>query len=290
MRSIATLPALLLFASCLAAPAAHAVGVNATLSASVDDSDGRNLDADLAVAPSEHFDFNLGVGHYQSSAETSDVEGTLWRVGASVRGERAGFSLGYDQFADGSNYQSATLGARAAISAADFTFALLGRHRELALTLELQLPLRLVRREVDFTATGFGGEVSWATGPWSAYVSGLAYEYDESFEDFIALARSPQLATRPRIEAWVATFVTQAQGAIDREARAGIERAFGRQSLALDVANVHDAIADASSTSVVITWSFAQSSRFDWSVSGGVVESEAFGDVGFAGVALGISH
>jgi hypothetical protein len=118
----------------------------------------------------------------------------------------------------------------------------------------------------------------------------LKYDYDDDFDNFIAIINSPQLAQRPIIEALVGSFITQAQGAIDRQAGAGVERAFGRHSLALDIASVHDAMLDSSSVSAAITWRYTQSAHVDWSVTGGMVDSDAYGQIGFLGVALGLTH
>ena len=69
-----------------------------------------------------------------------------------------------------------------------------------------------------------------------------------------------------------------------------MERAFGRHSFALDVSSVHDAILDAGSVSVALTWRYAQSAHLDWSVSGGLVDSGTYGDIGFIGAGLGIGN
>jgi hypothetical protein len=290
MKSLAIAAALISALACGSAPVFAAVKVDASLAATVDDSDGRGIDADLGVAPGEHFNFNVGVGHFSASDETSDVTGTTWRLGAGVHGSRAGAALSYDNFEDGSNYRSATLGARAWFEAGDLTLSVIGRHRQHEIAFDWQLPQRVVRREMDFTATGFGFEASYSIGNWSGYLGAIAYEFDDSFEDFVNFARSPQVVRRPRVEALVANFITLTQGAIDREARVGVERAFGRHSVALDATQVRDAITEEDSVSVALTWSFAQSARLDWSLSGGFVDSDSLGNIAFAGVALGVSN
>src|SRR6185295_11941690 len=208
----------------------------------------------------------------------------------SLHGERGGVSLNADSFDDSSNYRARTLGARAWLAAGDFEIALLGRHRDLSVELTLDLPLRTMTRDADISALGSGLELSWARGNVNAWVSGVLYDYDDDFDRFVELANSPELARRPRIEALLGTFLTQAQGAIDRQFGAGVERTFGRHSLALDVSSVHDAILDAGSVSVALTWRYAQSARLDWSVSGGMVDSDTWGDIGFVGIGVGISN
>ena len=274
---------------CACAPAL-AVPMNARFTATTDDTGGRSFDADFSISAGKHVTLSAGAGHSRGSEETADLTGTLLNAGISVHGDRGGASLNFDTFDDSSNYQSRMLAGRAWISAGDFELALLGRRRDLAVDLVLELPLRTVRREVDFSALGGGLELGYARGNFNAYVSALSYDYDDGFEQFIELAGSPQLDSRPRIEALVGTFMTQAQGAVDRQYAAGLEFAFGRHSLALDLANVHDAMLDAGSTSAALTWRYAQSARLDWSVTGGMVDSDTYGSIGFVGVGLGIGN
>jgi hypothetical protein len=269
---------------------AQAVPTSLNLAANTDDTGGRSYGADFSLSPGEHVTLTAGAGHSSGSDETADLTGTLLDAGVSLHGERGGVSLNADSFDDSSNYRGRTLGARAWIAAGDFEIALLGRHRDLSVELTLELPLRTVTRDVGFSTLGGGLEIGWARGNVNAYVSGVVYDYDDDFDRFLELADSPQLARRPRIEALVGTFLTQAQGSIDRQVGAGVERAFGRHSLAIDVSSVHDAILDAGSVSVALTWRYARSARLDWSVSGGVVDSDTWGDIGFIGVGLGISN
>jgi hypothetical protein len=269
---------------------ANALPFSATFSATTDDASGHSFDVDFSLSPNEHVTLNAGAGQSTGSDKTADLRGTLLNAGASFHGDRGGVSLDYDRFDDSSNYHSAILGARAWISAGDFEFALLARQRDMGVDLTLELALRTVRREVDFAAAGVGAQVTWTGDKYSAYAMALKYDYDDDFDNFIALINSPQLAQRPIIEGLVGSFITQARGAIDRQAGAGVERAFGRHSLALDVASVHDAMLDSSSVSAALTWRFTQSAHVDWSVSGGMVDSDAYGQIGFLGMALGLTH
>jgi hypothetical protein len=268
----------------------QAMPVSADFAANTDDAGGRSLSADVSLSPGRHVTLTAGAGHSSGSDETADLSGTVLDAGLSLHGERGGVSFSGDSFDDSSNYRARTLGARAWLAAGDFEIALLGRHRDLSVELTLALPLRTVTRDADFSALGGGLELSWARGNFSAWISGVVYDYDDDFDRFIELANSPELARRPRIEALVGTFVTQAQGAIDRQFGAGVERTFGRHSLALDVSSVHDAILDAGSVSFALTWRYAQSAHLDWSVSGGLVDSDTVGDIGFVGVGLGIGN
>jgi hypothetical protein len=279
--------ALLLFV--LGAPA-QAVPVDGTITAGTDETGGRSFGADFSLSPGEHVTLSAGAGHVTGSDETSDLTGTLLDGSISLHGEHGGFSLAFDSFDDSSNYQSRTLAARGSIMAGDFEFALLGRRREISVNVTLELPLRTLEREAAFAASGAGLEIGWSRATFDVYASALAYDYDDDFDKFIQLADSPELTRRPRIEALVGTFLTQAQGAVDRQYGLGVERAFGRHSLALDLSSVHDAVVDAGSTSIAVTWRYAQSARLDLSLTAGLVDSATYGDIGFLSAGIGIGR
>jgi hypothetical protein len=82
----------------------------------------------------------------------------------------------------------------------------------------------------------------------------------------------------------------QAQGAIDQQAAAGVQYGFGRNAVALDVSTVHDAIIDEHSASYMVSWHRLHSTRMDWSVSAGLIDSMSIGNVACLTVSLGISN
>jgi hypothetical protein len=269
---------------------AQAVPVTADFAVSGDDAGGVWIDANFSVSPAEHLTLMAGAGHSTSPVETVELRGTLLNAGASLYGDRAGVALGYDIFDDSTNYHAGTLGARAWVRTGDFEFTLLARHRDLGVEVTIDLPSRTARREIEFSAVGAGLQVGFTRGNFNAYAMTIGYDYDEEFDDFLDLADSPLLDRRPRIEALLGSFLTQALGAIDRQTGAGVEYGFGRNSLALDLSYVHDAVMDASSTSIAFTFRRAQSAHLDWSVSAGTADSEAYGDIAFLGMMLGLAN
>lgn len=269
---------------------AQAVPLTANFSVSADDAGGTAIDADFTVSPTEHLTLMAGAGHSESPARTVELRGTLLNAGASLYGDRAGVALGYDLFDDNTSYHAGTLGARAWVRAGDFEFTLLARHRDMGVELTLDLPLRTVRREVEFSALGAGAQIAFSRGDFHVYAMTIGYDYDEQFDEFLDLAGSPLLDERPRIEALLGSFLTQAQGAIDRQTGAGVEYMSGRHSLAVDFSYVHDAVLDSSSTSVVLTFSRAESAHLDWSLSAGMADSEAYGGIAFLGVSFGLAN
>ena len=273
-----------------AASGVRAVELGANFAVSADDSGGHGIDADFSFAPTGNLTLRATAGYSTGPDDIGDLAGTVLGAGASLHGERMGVTLDYDRFDDPTNYRVATLGARAWIDAGDLRIALLGRQRDMGVELTLELPLRVLRRTVEFSALGAGLELGYTHGNFDAYVMALDYEYDDAFERFTALDDGPLAERRPRIEAMLGSFITQAQGAIDQHAAAGVQYSFDRNTLALDVSTVHDAIIGESSTSLALTWHQVRSSRFDWSLTAGVLDSMSFGNVGFMTVAMGFSN
>jgi hypothetical protein len=269
---------------------ALALPVDVDVSAGTDGAGGRSFGSEVSLSPSRKVSLRAGAGYASSVDDAEDLAGVTLSAGATLRGERLAFALDYDRFDDRSSYQVGTLAARAAVTVGGFEIALLGRYRDTSVTLALALPNRTLTRDVDFAAVGGGLQLTWSNDSLSVYLSGITYDYDDDFDSFVALTNSPLLERRPRIEALVGTFITQTQGAIDRQLGAGVERNFGRNALALDVARVHDALLDSGSTSIALTFHRAQTARFDWSLSGGVADSERYGDIAFLTLGAGFSN
>ncbi len=269
---------------------ACALEFGANFTASADDTGGYGIDADFLLSPTENFSLRAAAGYSTGPDEVGDLAGTVLGAGASLHAEHMGASLDYDRFDDPTSYRVSTLGARGWFDVGELRVSLLGRQRDMGVELTLELPLRVVRRSVDFSALGAGLELSYTHGDFGVYLMGLDYEYDDDFERFTAIDDGPLAERRPRIEALLGSFITQAQGAIDSQAAAGAQYSFGRDTLAVDVSIVHDAIIDESSTSVMLTWHRVHSTRLDWSIAAGIVDSISLGNVGFMTVGLGISN
>jgi hypothetical protein len=269
---------------------AGAVPLTADLTVTGDDAGGIAIDTDFSISPSEHLTLNLGAGHSSGSEESGSLQGTLLNAGASLHGMRTGAALDYHLFDDSTNYRAQTLAARAWLRVGKFELALLGRRRDLDVELTLVGPRRTARRDVAFTAMGGGLQVSFTHELFNVYAMAIEYEYDDEFTNFLELVDSPLLEERPRIEALLNSFLTQAQGTIDRQSGFGIERSFGRNSLGLDVASVHDAVLDASSHSAALTFRHAHTAHVDWTVSAGMAQSEAYGEIAFLGVSVGLAN
>ena len=269
---------------------APALDLGANFTFSADDTGGYGIDADFLLSPTENLTLRAAAGYSTGPEEVGDLAGTVFGTGASLHGEHLGVTLDYDRFDDPTSYRVSTLGARGWFDIGELRVSLLARQRDMGVELTLQLPQRTLRRSVDFSALGAGLELSYTHGDFGAYLMGLDYEYDDDFERFTAIDNGPLAERRPRIEALLGSFITQAQGAIDRQAAVGGQYSFGRHTLAVDVSTVHDAIIDESSTSVMLSWHRVHSTRLDWSISAGIIDSISLGNVGFMAVSLGISN
>ena len=273
-----------------AAGGARALDLGATFTVSADDTGGAGVDADFALSPSENLTLRAVAGYSTGPDDVGDLAGTVFGAGLSLHGEHLGVTLDYDQFDDPTSYRVATVAARAWFDVGDLRISLLGRQREMGVELTLELPLRVVRRTVEFSALGAGLELTWTHQDFGAYLMALDYEYDEAFERFVAIDDGPLAERRPRIEALLGSFIMQAQGAIDRQGAVGVQYSFGRQAVALDVSTVHDAIIDESSTSYMFSWQRVHSTRLDYAVSAGIIDSISLGNVGFVSFTLGLSN
>src|SRR5688572_13982914 len=273
-----------------AAGGARALDLGASFTVSADDTGGYGVDADFLLSPTENLTLRAAAGYSTGPDEVGDLAGTVFGAGASLHSEHLGIALDYDRFDDPTSYRVSTLGARGWFDVGDLRVSLLGRQRDMGVELTLELPLRTLRRSVEFSALGAGLELMYTHGDFGAYLMALDYEYDDEFDRFLAIDDGPLAERRPRIEAMLGSFITQAQGAIDSQAAAGVQYSFDRHTLAVDVSTVHDAIIDESSTSVMLTWHRVHSARLDWSISAGLIDSISLGNVGFMAVSLGFSN
>jgi len=277
-------------AAMLVCGAARAVQLDASIGVTADADGGSGLDVDFGISPTEHLSFNLGAGHATGPDQSGNMSGTTLGAGVAWNEERFGAALDYGRFDDPTNYGTETLGARGWFEIGDLRFTLLARHRDMDITFRLDLPRQTLRREMGFAAFGAGAQLSYTAADFSFYGMALRYDYDDDFQRFLDLPNTPLAERRPRIEALYGSFILQAQGAIDRQMGLGGEYTFGRHSLALDFVRLHDAVADAGSTSLAFTWHWFQSSRLDWSVTAGMVDSAIVNDMAFLSVALGLHN
>jgi hypothetical protein len=270
--------------------AAYAVALDVNVGVTVDADGGRGIDLDLGASPTQHLSFNLGAGYATGTDTYGSLGGTTLAGGAALHSDHLGLALDYDQFDAPANYHVATVGARGWFELGDLRVTLLARSRDSGVELRLDLPRRTLRREMHFSALGAGVQLAYSHDNLSVYGMTLRYEYDDDFTRFLALPNGPLAERRPRIEALYGSFILQAQGAIDRQFALGSEFTFGNQALAIDLARLHDAVADANSTSVALTWRYLRSAHYDWSVTAGMVDSAVINHVAFLSLAFGLHN
>ena len=145
-----------------AANGARAVELGANFAVSADDTGGYGVDADFTLTPTENIDLRATAGYSTGPDDVGDLAGTVFGAGASLHGKHMGVTLDYDRFDDPTSYRVSTLGARAWFDAGDLRISLLGRQRDMGVELTLELPLRVLRRTVNFSALGAGLELMYS--------------------------------------------------------------------------------------------------------------------------------
>lgn len=279
---------LALLALCTPLPAAFAEppGFDLALSLVADEEGGTSIDADASLSPTKWITLSAGAGTSDASTATADLGGTAVRAALDLHSQRFGIRPYLSSWSDESDFDSRTLGVRAYVNAGGFTASLIGERQDLDVDFTVLAFGRPVPRSASFEATGFGGGLAWYGERWSAYVEGLAFDYDDRFDALVATARSPAVDRFPRIEALVGSILTLTQGALDHEISVGVARAFSRTTLSLDWVGVEDAIDGMRAQSVSGTWSRAMTGFVDLQISLGVVDSEGADSLAYGGVGL----
>ncbi|MEO8063693.1 MAG: hypothetical protein ABI821_13195 [Pseudomonadota bacterium] len=145
---------------------------NAGFSATIDGAWGHSIVADFTLVPTAGLSFNLRGG------------------------QSPGAALSYGRFADASNYLSGTPGGRRSIAAGNFEVLPLGRRRDMSADTDTRSAEPYVERHVEpqlgFLRRGWRPAAHFQPGNLSVYTMGVRYGYDDDFDDFLALAQSPQ--------------------------------------------------------------------------------------------------
>lgn len=258
----------------------------ATVAGFVDDADGTSLDLDLGWQPTAWLGLNAGFGNAESSSDLADLSGDSLRAGIDVHGRALGARLDWRKWQDDGQFESDTLGGELYWSGGGWSVGLLLEQRDFTVDYTVTILNRTVERSVSFDGVGVGAQATWSGERWNGYLRGVSYDYDDTLDRVLAAAQQPNLARFPRIQALVGSLLTRSASAIDHDVGVGIERAFQRSGLRLDVALSRDAISGADSRSVSVGWRYALSPRFDLDATIGQSDSDDLDGVGYAGLAL----
>lgn len=288
MRQVALPAALVAAVLAVLAPgrAAEASGFNLQAGAFVDDQDGTSYDISAQFRPAEWLTLALGGGQSGSSLVATDFDGTSVHGGVDLQRGRLGGGLYAIQWEDSDQFTSRVLGGRFAVTFADaFEAGLLleGRRLEVGYT-TTGLIGRTVAQSARFDGSGVGAELGWYGREWSGYLRGIGYDYDEQLERVVAASRAPATRAFPRVASLVNAVLTRTAGAIDYQASLGVDRAFARSGLGVDLTLSSDAISGDDSTSVSVAWRYDFTTRVGIDVTLGMTETDGFDSTAFAGL------
>jgi len=267
-------------------PAAAAPGVNLQAGAFVDDQDGASYDVNVQFRPAEWLTLALGAGQSSSSLVATDFDGTSVHGGIDLRRGRLGGGLYASQWEDSDQFTSRVLGGRFTVTFAEsFEAGLVMESRRLEVGYTTTGLLgRTLAQSARFDGSGVGAELGWYGREWSGYLRGIGYDYDEQLDRAVAASRAPATRAFPRVASLVDAVLTRTAGAIDYQASLGVDRAFARSGLGVDLTLSSDAISGDDSTSVSVAWRYDLTTRVGVDVTLGMTETDGLDSTGFAGL------
>jgi hypothetical protein len=313
----------LLFVVCSAAYAdPH---LNLSLAGVTDDNDSHSLDADVAFAPNPFLELGAGVGSSTSPSTVGGIDGTSLRGSANLHSDRLGLRGYYRQW-NSQLFDTDALGARASVTAGDFTFNAGGEARGLDVTYGSGTsdPQRSTQH---FSGRGLGGGIKYSHSGWTGYADAMFFHYG-SLSRYVqtytanpvpiagaapvtpvnplppllqtvaalpvgAAALNPILPALPQTMIAVAPILTSSvvtldQGALDRLVTVGASRAFARVSFSLDWTNAKDKILADTTDSYRAGVGYKFTDHVSAAVAAGVTHSYV-GSVKFGAANLGFS-
>lgn len=271
----------------IAAPAAAAAPrFNLQADAFVDDAQGRSYDLNLQFSPADWLTLAIGAGQSSSSLVATDFDGRSVHGGIDARRGRFSGGLHASQWDDSDQFTSRIAGGRLAVAFADaFEAGLLLESRQLEVGYTATGLLgRTSRQKVRFDGSGIGAELGWYGNAWSGYLRGVAYDYDDQLDRVISASRAPSTRAFPRVASLLTSVLTRTAGAIDYQASLGVDRAFARSGLGLDLMLSSDAITGDDSTSLSASWRYDLNARFGVQATLGLTETDGLDSIGFAGL------
>jgi hypothetical protein len=247
---------------------------------------GASLDIDASLAPATWLTLSAGAGTSDAAFGTTEVGGEALRASADLHSQRFGLAPYFRGWKDEADFTVETTGARVYFMSGGFLGTLIAESQDLSVGFTSLVLGRPVARRASFESLGLGAGLSFYGNSWAGYVEGLFYDFDERFDDVVALSRSPGIDRFPRIQALVGSILTLTQGALDYELVAGIERIFEHSSLRLDCVGVEDAVDGTRAGSVSGTWRRSLSVHVDVAATIGVTDSETLDSLAYGGLTL----
>lgn len=284
------LAAAALCAALLGGPGKAIAEGSLTLSGLFDSDQGRSLDADARWSPMPSWSLGAGIGQGKTGMEGSDLSGTSLRVSTDLfLGDfDAGVSL--QSWKDSSDLKTRSLRAQAG-----WTFGPgVGVHalfddRRLDIQYTRQVALAQPRRAtVQFDGTGYGGELSYTGSRYNAAAHLIDYGYGRSMSRVRGVLAATDTTRFPRVQLLVASLVTRAAGAPDREMGLTVGREFSRSSVQGEWLLLRDALTGDKTNSLSLIHSYRFSAHLEMDTTLGLSDGAADGTLAFGGLSFRI--
>jgi hypothetical protein len=232
----------------------------------------------------------VGTGKGESGLGNADLSGTSLRASTDLfLGDfDAGVSL--NSWKDSSNLKTRSLRAQAG-----WTFGSgIGVH---ALLDDRSLDIQYTRQAlvgqareatVKFDGTGLGAELSFTGTRINAGAHFIDYGYGRSLSRVRTVLAATDTTRFPRLQLLVASLVTRAAGAPDREIGITVGRDFGRASVQGEWLLLRDALTGEQTHNLSLLHSYRISSHLEIDTTLGLSEGDADGTLAFGGVAFRI--
>jgi hypothetical protein len=275
----------LLSAGVLAGGARAEAGYDLTLAALVDENGGNNYNAYFRYSPNEFWTLGASVGHVTESSELTKFSGTTFGVSADLHNDRLGARVGFRDWDDSNSFGSRVISSKLYLRGSSWDAGVLLEQRDLSLRFPFTTPLTGRTRTISygFNADGVGLAAGWYGEVWSAYAEYIDYSYNRAFETALLAYTSGVAGGRQLLLTLGDTLVTRANGINDNELALGLDRAFARSGLRLDLYRITDKIAGDDTTGASLAYRYSISSRVEveatvgGSQGGGGVQNQMFG-------------
>ena len=268
--------------------------------AQVDNNEAYSLTAGLDHAFTEATWLRLMAARVETADESGGGSTTRAAVGLDHYFDPAGLAFDVEYWGDSDAIETLALSGEVYYRGANARFALTAAYRDIELKFEVPDALRnLVAADQTVAATSLGVRYRYSWQAVSAYASASAWDYDEALGEIasnVDLSRVPP-ALRPAIQQRLTRVIdavrfqststlTLANSLLARSASVGIDYAFGRQSLNLEVGHDRGEIDDIDVNSLSAGWLFPASDAVDIEIRAGVSDSDEYGSGAFGGISM----
>jgi len=266
-----------------------------TLGALADSDDGRSLDLRARYSPIRPLTLGASIGHSQSSpAQGEDLSGTSFGVSAGLDYDAFFANVSADRWKDSGQLRSTVVrGEFGWLSLDGFALSALVTNRDMRVNYSSTVLGNTQERNIDFTGTGFGADLTYYGKVWTSGVRFLGYDYGRSVDRVRAVIDSGNTDRFPRLQDLIGSVATRAASAPDRELSLVLGRQFARTSrtsLTADLNWQRDALTGDETRGAGLTLSLTPRAHLGIDISAGASKTDGAGTVGWGGVWFTLSR